>query len=313
MDDKALGVLAVLRSSKSKSRRDLKKMNTVSLPADAESAAIVADFERRARRFETPCGDGSLVWRAWGSGRPVLLAHGGHGAWSHWIRNIDALANERTVWALDLPGLGESAMPPHEDHEAISEVIATGLRRLIGPELPVDIVGFSFGGVAAAHLAAFHPEIVRRLILVDTGGLDLPMGHIDVRGIRGLEYEKRRAVLRANLLSLMLHDPASVDELALYLQATNGRRARIQAEKLVLPDRLLHVLPRVSVQLDAIWGEHDNPHPDPAAQASVFRRFHPDLKFRVIAGAGHWAMYETPAAFNQTVLDLLSRPLRRPT
>jgi len=285
-------------------------MNTVSLPTDAEPAAIVADFERRARRFETLCGDGSLVWRAWGNGRPVLLAHGGHGAWSHWIRNIDVIASERTVWALDLPGLGESAMPPREDHEAISDAIATGLRQLIASELPLDIVGFSFGGVTAAHLAAFHPELVRRLILVDTGGLDLPMGHIDVRGIRGLEDEERRAVLRANLLSLMLHDPASVDELALHLQATNGRRARIQAEKLVLPDRLLRVLPRVSVQLDAIWGEHDSPHPDPAAQEAVFRRFHPDLDFRVIPGAGHWAMYERPAAFNHAVLDLLSSPLR---
>ena len=285
-------------------------MNTMSLPTDAEPAAIVADFERRARRFETPCGDGSIVWRAWGSGPPVILAHGGHGAWSHWIRNIDALASERTVWALDLPGLGESAMPSHEDHEAISDAIASGLRQLIAADLPVDIVGFSFGGVTAAHLSAYHPEIVRRLILVDTGGLDLPMGHYDVRGVRGLRDEERRTVLRANLLSLMLHDSASVDELALHLQATNGRRARLQAEKLVLPDRLLLVLPSVSVQLDAIWGEHDNPHPNPAAQASVFRRFQPNLDFRVIPGAGHWAMYERPAAFNHTVLDLLSRPLR---
>ncbi len=285
-------------------------MNMVSHTTDAEPAAIVAEFERRARRFETKCGDGVLVWRAWGIGPPVLLAHGGHGAWSHWIRNIDALAAERTVWALDLPGLGDSALPPRQDHEAISEVLATGLRQLIAPDLPVDIVGFSFGGVVSAHLAAFYPELVRRVILVDTGGLDLPTGPIDVRGIRGLADAERRAVLRANLLSLMLHDPASVDELALYLQALNGRRARIQAEKLVLPDRLIKVLPRVSVQLDAIWGEYDGPHPDPAAQATVLRRFQPDLDLCVIPGAGHWSMYERPEAFNRAVLDLLSRPLR---
>ena len=280
------------------------------MPTDAEPAAIVADFERRARRFETPCGDGSLVWRAWGSGPPVLLAHGGHGAWSHWIRNIDALAAQRTVWAPDLPGMGESAMPAAEDHEAIADAIATGLSQLIAPDLPVDIVGFSFGGVAFAHLAAFHSELVRRLILVDTGGLNLPMGPIDVRGVRGLGDAERRAVLRANLLSLMLHDPVSVDALALHLQATNGRRGRLQAERLVLPDKLLKVLPRVSVQLDAIWGEYDGPHPDPAAQATVLRRFHPNLDFRVIPRAGHWAMYERPDAFNRTVLDMLSRPLR---
>jgi len=282
-----------------------------SFPAGADPAAIVAGFERRARRFETPCGDGSIVWRAWGSGPPILLAHGGHGGWSHWIRNIDALAADRTVWALDLPGLGESASAPREDHQAISDAIARGLRQLMRADLPLDIVGFSFGGVVSAHLAAFHPALVRRLIVVDTGGLDLPMGRIDVRGVRGLDDAERRAVLRANLLSLMLHDPASVDELALYLQETNVGRARIKAETLVLPDRLLNILPRVPVQLDAIWGEFDGPHPDPAAQAGVFRRFHPDLEMRVIPGAGHWAMYENPDAFDRTVRELLAQPLRQ--
>src|ERR1700757_5180211 len=114
-------------------------MNKASLLPDVEPTTVIANFQRRSRRFETPCGDGALVWRAWGSGPPVLLAHGGHGAWSHWIRNIDALAAERTVWALDLPGLGESALPPREDHEAISAAMAIGLRRLIAPDLPVDI------------------------------------------------------------------------------------------------------------------------------------------------------------------------------
>ena len=94
------------------------------------------------------------------------------------------------------------------------------------------------------------------------------------------------------------------------LLAINGRRARIQAEKLVLPDRLVNILPRVTAQLDAIWGEHDAPHPDPAAQAAVLRRFDPNLDMRVIPRAGHWAMYEKPDAFNQEVLDLLSRQLR---
>ncbi len=99
-------------------------------------------------------------------------------------------------------------------------------------------------------------------------------------------------------------------ELTLYLQAANGRRARIQAEKIVLPDKLLLILPRVPVQLDAIWGEFDQPHPDPEAQAAVLRRFQPRLELRVIPGAGHWAMYENPDAFNRAVLEMLARPLR---
>jgi pimeloyl-ACP methyl ester carboxylesterase len=77
-----------------------------------------------------------------------------------------------------------------------------------------------------------------------------------------------------------------------------------------LPDKLLQVLPSICAQLDAIWGEHDRPHPGPAIQEKVLRRFHPHLDFRVITGAGHWAMYERPSEFNRTLLDLLARPLR---
>jgi pimeloyl-ACP methyl ester carboxylesterase len=280
------------------------------LPADADPTTVLADFERRARRYETPCGEGSVVWRRWGNGPPLLLAHGAHGAWSHWIRNIDALATERTVWAPDLPGFGESALPPRLDHAAFADALALGLRQL-APGPPLDVLGFSSGGVLAAHLAALHPDMVQRLILVDAGGLATPQGAVATRPLRGLDADARQAAVRANLLVIMLHHPASVDEMALHLQAVNGPRARLIPTALVLPDKLLEVLPRVSAQVDAIWGEFDRPHPDPALQEAALRRVKPDLDFRVIEGAGHWAMYERAAAFNRTALDLLQRPLRR--
>lgn len=277
----------------------------------ADPAMALADHERRARRFETPCGDGTIVWHSWGSGPPLLLLHGAQGGWSHWIRNIDAFAAERTVWAPDLPGFGRSAMPAEDSHAAISGALAAGLRTLIAPgDLPLDVIGFSFGGVAAAHLAALHPDLVRRLILVGTGGLDTPMGHIELGRVRGLEGEARTAALRGNLLGLMLHDPASVDPMALHLQITNGMRSRLSPAALVLPARLLEALPDIRAQIDAIWGEHDRPHPDPSVQEAVLRRFAPDMEFHVVAGAGHWAMYEKAPAFNATALAMLRRPLR---
>jgi pimeloyl-ACP methyl ester carboxylesterase len=126
----------------------------------AAPAAVLAAFDRRARRHETPCGAGSLVWRAWGEGPPVVLLHGADGAWSQWVRNIDALCAGRTVWAVDLPGFGDSALPSAADHPAIAQALADGLRRLLGPALPAPVVGFSFGGVVAAHLAALYPQQV---------------------------------------------------------------------------------------------------------------------------------------------------------
>lgn len=288
---------------------------TATLVGAADPAGIVAGYETRARRVDTPCGDGRMAWRIWGEENrgdvPVVLGHGAQGAWSHWIANIDALAERRTVIAADLPGHGDSAMPAEPDHPAISAALAEGLRRIVGEGRPVDLVGFSFGGVAFSYLAALHPGIARRVILVGCGGLDTPHGAISLGRVRGLEGEERRAALKANLLGLMLHGADSADDLAIHLLERNARLARLSvAADLVIPDRLVQVLPGVTVPVDAIWGAFDRPHPDPDVQAAAIRRWHPQTDFRTIADAGHWVMYERPEAFNAALLDLLGRPPR---
>jgi pimeloyl-ACP methyl ester carboxylesterase len=280
-------------------------MNATALPPDAEPAAVVADFERRARRVETPCGDGTMVWRAWGEGPPLLLFHGSHGSWSHWIRNIDALSQGRTVWAADLPGYGEAADAPAGGWEPYAAILAEGLAWIIPDAGPVDILGFSFGGVAGAYLSVLHPQSVKGLVLVGTGGLDTPVGHVNLRGVRRHEGEARRAAHRDNLLGLMLHNPESADDLAVHLQELNGLRGRLNPAALVLPDRLVQALAKMPAKVAGIWGEHDRPHPEPALQEAVLRRFQPDAPFVVIPEAGHWAMYERPEAFNAAALEIL--------
>ncbi len=205
-------------------------------------------------------------------------------------------------------------MPPQQDHRGITDPIASGLKSLLPKELPLDVVGFSVGGVVAAHLAVFHPDLVRRLIVVDSGGLGTPLGEFELERIGGTVGEKRTAALRANLHALMLRNPVSIDALALHIQTRHSaQRVLFDVPSLVLPDKLRTALPQITVQLDAIWGELDRPHPNPAAQERVLREFHSDMEFRVIPEAGHWVMYERPEQFNRTLLDLLDRPLRSPS
>jgi pimeloyl-ACP methyl ester carboxylesterase len=283
-------------------------MSDLELPAAADPIQLIAHFEHRAHRHETPCGQGVLVWRRWGSGPPVLLAHGSEGSWSHWIRNIDALAAHYTVWAPDLPGFGDSAPPPTASHESIVAVLAEGLRHVLPRELPVPVVGFSFGGVIAAYLAALCPELARQIIIVDSGGLDTPRGkgHLRLQRLRGLQGAARREAVRANLLAIMLHHSASADDLALQLSMMNGPRRRLSVQSLVLPDKLRIALPQVTCSVAAIWGEFDGLHPDPAVQEAALQRILPHVAFRTVPDAGHWSMYERADAFNQILLELLA-------
>ncbi|MEQ1615563.1 MAG: alpha/beta fold hydrolase, partial [Hyphomicrobiaceae bacterium] len=127
---------------------------------------IIAPLDAQATKHRTPCGDGDLVWRRWGDDtkRPVILAHGGSGSWTHWIKTIPALIPHYDVWAVDLPGLGDSAMP----HKPLTpatcgKVLAAGLRQLIPAVRRPHLVTFSFGGHVGTfaaielgdHLASF--------------------------------------------------------------------------------------------------------------------------------------------------------------
>lgn len=252
-----------------------------------------------------------MIWRAWGHGPPLVLLHGGHGSWAHWIRNIDDLANAWTVWAPDLPGCGDSASPQRlDDGSCFGEALARGLGALPDMTAMVDVVGFSMGGVIGAHLAVAAPERVRRLVLVDAGGLNAPLGPLVMTSLRNLTGEALKAAHRANLLSLMIRDPMHADELAVFIQALNAPKNRVKPGPLILPDKLILRLPQVRAQIDAIWGEHDAPHPDPAAQHAILRQVQPGCEMRVIGGSGHWSPYEDAHQFNKTLRNLLATPLR---
>jgi pimeloyl-ACP methyl ester carboxylesterase len=288
--------------------------NAVTAP-NRETPAELTRLDSKARRFETPCAGGSMVWRAWGGGEPLVLIHGSHGCWNHWVRNIDALSQNRMVIAPDLPSHGDSADLTEETHVAMSAGLSTGLEMVLQQigraGTGVDIVGFSFGGIVAAHFACWHPELVRRLIVIGMGGIGTPHGKVRLGRVGGLVGEERRQAMKANLLGLMLHHPDTVDDLAMHLLVANGAKARItKFDAFVGPDRLLAILPNVKTPIDALWGEFDRPHPIPQDQEAVLRRFQPDMDFRVVEDAGHWAMYERPEAFNRTLLDMLATPVR---
>lgn len=275
-----------------------------------DPAGFLEALEARGQRVETPCGEGTMVWRIWGEGEPLVLTHGAQGAWSHWVRNIERLSRHRRLIVADLPGHGDSALPATHDHRGIARALAEGLAQILGTDgLPVDLCGFSFGGVALAHLAAWYPHVARQLVIVGCGGLDTPHGTVRLGRISGLVGEERRAALKSNLLGLMLHADDSADELAIHMLLPTAKKARLIGKDFVLPDKLLRILPEVQAPVHAIWGELDLPHPDPAVQESALRTVKPDALFRVVEEAGHWAMYERPEAFEAALSDILDRPL----
>jgi 2-hydroxy-6-oxonona-2,4-dienedioate hydrolase len=267
------------------------------------------DILQHATRHTTPCGEGDMVWHAWGEGEPLVLLHGGSGSWTHWIRNVEALAaGGRRVLVPDLPGFGDSARPPgNGDADGVVPVLAEGLPYLLGMQA-VDIVGFSFGGLSAGLLAAAHPELVRRLVLVGAPGFGLREKRLTLVAWQHLDDpHARESAHRRNLATLMLHRPESVDALAVAVQAANVPHDRMRRRKLAMTDILLRHLGRIECRVDAIYGEQDALYSGGLLdELEVLLRGAPRFGRIVrIPQAGHWVQFEAAAAFDAALLQLL--------
>jgi pimeloyl-ACP methyl ester carboxylesterase len=272
--------------------------------------SVVAKLESRARREVTAWAGGSMVWRTWGDGPPLVLLHGASGSWTHWIRNIPPLAERFRVIVPDMPGFGDSDAPP-EPHtvDVLAEAVAHGLDALV--PAPLDLAGFSFGGIVAGHVAARPGPRVRTLVLVGAGGLGLPRPPTRplVAVTPAMAPEAIARAHRENLGILMLADPARIDDLAVELQAENLRRARFKSGNIPTSDALARALPSVRARIVAIFGSRDafvGASLDEPRR--VLRSLRPDVDVRVLDGPGHWAIYEAPEAATTMLLEALGEP-----
>mgnify|MGYP003343960767 CR=1 FL=1 len=138
------------------------------VPDARQAAGFVHDLTQRGPIHTTDVDGCRIVWRRFGAGPHVLLVHGGHGSWLHWARNIDALAARHMVWVPDLPGFGASGDPADGEMSTLVATLAAGFAQL-PVDGPVDLVGFSFGGLTASYLASALPN-VRSVALLGPGG-----------------------------------------------------------------------------------------------------------------------------------------------
>ncbi len=277
------------------------------LPSEA------ADLLAGGRILRTPCGAGQLVWHVWGAlgrDRAVVLLHGGSGSWTHWLRTIEPLLERgHVVLAPDLPGFGDSDLPPlGRDADAMPDVLEEGLQRLLGQQV-CDLIGFSFGAMVAGLWARAEPARARGLVLVAPPGLGRPaLEPLKPKAWRHLaEGAERQAVHRYNLRELMFYQETSLSPLACRLQELNAERDRLPSRRLSRTDVLARALRHVQIPVHGIYGEQDRyyRHQVPAIEA-VLRQCPGFVALHAVADAGHWVQFERPDAFRAVLSGILN-------
>jgi pyruvate dehydrogenase E2 component (dihydrolipoyllysine-residue acetyltransferase) len=274
---------------------------------DAAVAAFQASFVPAAATAEEAPGPEKIevagrrirFLRRGEGGEPVLLLHGFGGDLGNWLFNQEALAAKRTVYAIDLPGHGESSKDVGPGTLDDLAAVAGAFLEAVGVP-SAHLVGHSVGGAVALAMASSTPARVRSLSLVCSAGLGR---EINAAYIEGFVSAANRNALRP-LVAQLFADEARVtrqlvEDLLKYKRLEGvGAALRALAASLFPGGAQARVfrdaLGALPVPVQVIWGAEDRIIP--AAHAAGLP---PTVKVEVVPGAGHLVQMEAAGAVNR--------------
>jgi pimeloyl-ACP methyl ester carboxylesterase len=251
-----------------------------------------------------------------GEGPPVVLLHGLFVDHRTWDAVIDELAPEFRVVAPDFPGFGDSEKPPvsrfpyHVD--AFTGVVAD---LYAGLDLGrAAVIGHGLGGAVAMTLAARHPELVSRLVLVDSLSYEAP---VDLRRriallpvVGGFVFKQlwSRATFRAFFKEAVLsgRQTLSLEKIDRYYDTFNepaSRGSALATLRATADTRpVVAMTVRVGVPTLVVWGRSDRIFP-----AGIGQRLARQIRgagFELM-DAGHAPHEERPREFSAIVSRFL--------
>ena len=239
-----------------------------------------------------------------GEGVPVLLIHGFGGDLDNWLFNIDAISEKAPVYALDLPGHGQSvkAITNSNIETMVSSVIQLmdhlGLAK-------AHLAGHSMGGLVAAQAAISNPGRVASVSLICSAGLgdDINSDYLD-----GFVAAANRKELKPKLKHLFADESlvsrSMVDDLLKYKRLDGVQTFLDELKNNLFSNgkqvvNVIAGLERLDCPQQVIWGEADAIIPHTHANGIT------GATVTVIANAGHMVMMEESSQVNELLKDIL--------
>ena len=236
---------------------------------------------------------------------PIVLIHGFGGDLDNWLFNIDALAEHAPVYAIDLPGHGQSVKSVDPQDPAI--FTKTLLDFMDHCDITrAHLVGHSMGGLVAGSTALDHPDRVASLTLICSAGLgedinaDYIDGFVNATGRKDLKpvlthlFYNQSLVSRAMVQDLLKYKRLDgVQDFLTKLSAAAfnaSKQARIIADDLAALD----------LPITVIWGENDAIIP--ASHAENMKGVTP----HVLGSAGHMVQMEHAGEVNKIIASAIS-------
>jgi pimeloyl-ACP methyl ester carboxylesterase len=231
----------------------------------------------------------TIYYQVAGAGDPIILVHGLSGSTRWWVRNVPALAQQYTVYLIDLPGFG--SMRRSHQHFVLNQAAAWLLSWMKAVEIEqAHFIGHSMGGYICTKIAAQHPEVVRLLVLAAPAGVPY------VQSVREYFLPLLEGIrfTTPSFLPTLLYDGLRAGPLTLLQAAQQLLTADVRADlKLIRAPTLL------------IWGEKDTLVPP--TMGDILHNEIANSRLLLLPEAGHIVMYDQAQEFNQAVLEFLSK------
>ncbi len=234
-----------------------------------------------------------------GQGPAVLLSHGYAATGRMWKPQEDPLKPRYRLITWDMRGHGQTDSPddPAQYSEALTIADMLALMEMLETGQAV-IGGLSMGGFMSLAFHLAHREMVRALVLCDTGpGYRNPEARA---GWNRMAY-KRAEELEARGLAA-LGSSTEVRATGKYHKSAQGLAHAARGMLAQVDDRVINHLPDIRVPTLVVVGEQDEPFRGPSDYMAAKV---PGARLEVIPGAGHAANLDNPEAFNRVLLAFL--------
>ena len=253
-----------------------------------------------------------------GQGPPVLLIHGLGESSLVWCSNMEELASNHTVIALDLPGHGASDNPLWDYSLDSSREFLIAFMDSLGLQRP-SLIGNSMGGLLSLSVGLDRPERVDKLVLANSAGLGREIaGFLRLLSLPLLGEFMARPKQRGSRF-VTSHLPDTDDGLAeVFVAALSEERQRpgntasmlrmLRAGVNLLGVKPWAVLTNRLSELKAptllLWGRQDVIFPVKHAYRAA--KLIPKVWLKVFDNCGHWPQRDARNDFNSLVLRFLA-------
>jgi len=233
----------------------------------------------------------------------VVLIHGAGDSAAVWEHQSGVFGEKVEPIALDLPGhgarLSEQGLSTHPENAR--DVVRQVQQRSPAAQQLI-VIGHSMGGAVALTLALDHPELVRALVLVGSGGrLRMRQDFIDDARTRAETAPPGEAVGALIPIEMSLSPQASPETRAWMLTHTGQATAQAVYADFMANNGfdVMERLGEIGVPVLVVGGADDKMAP-PKYQQALGERI-ATARLELLPGAGHYPQAEQPEPFNQIV------------